>query len=649
MGAGASRVGPASSSTDNPLPTTPAHDKNLNKLSTVAARVLGTPDIYDVDNLARPGVCGDYAVFLKKYLEKEVKTALNPFVTEVDLSGKGGAKERVEIVFANPRKLMSEKAREEICKSISTAMLRTIAIIVASLASIQIAVPARKTAVAGIGAQKGGAYTDVLGYLGGRYIDLGDSTKPVGTRLKMKINPGISAKGIRFYLTLDTPTSRITPARISAEGGATHSDGEMPKGSLPVQFLDPVALPVAGDKKVLPVRIMDAGGMPWLAGVLYENVFISFYNNPSKSVREQQLDFSEIVEMLFRKTQGWPGLKLHETRAESYEANKIFVATERTGSPATMFAALAQFTQTLGPPVGYPPAAGYGGYAAPYPGAPAAAIAPIYPYAGAAPTAPAAPAAYGSLMRLPAGVVGQQLQYTIPQTATKNLLETLKSFGTKLAIENSPAAMRAQSLAGVPTASRDIQTNLCQDSYWTLPNLSNVYPWATLQFLCVKDWSTLSGDRSKVQFEAEWSDFLKGLRDTYTGAGSPLLEGASGAMFLDQFKIKNIERMKGDLCATGGAKIVRPKEVKDGLLRIQGLYERHTAAVWGILNKLIFTVVDPDTKIEHVRLHPDVLKADTAERYVEARATETRRLLSKFYIDIEAAYVEAAQSLKVVG
>jgi hypothetical protein len=228
-------------------------------------------------------------------------------------------------------------------------------------------------------------------------------------------------------------------------------------------------------------------------------------------------------------------------------------------------------------------------------------------------------------------------------------LETLKSFSAKLAIENSPAAIRAQMLAGVPTPSRDIQSTLCQDSYWTLPNLSSVYPWATLQFLCVEDWSTLSGDRSKVKFKNEWDDFLRDMRAIYTGSGAPLLEPTTGIQFLDQLKIKNIDQMRGGLCATTGAKVVRFKEVNDGLLRIQGLYERHVTAIWALLNKLIFTIVDPDTKIEHVRLHPDVLKAKTAESYVDARAAEARQLICKFYTEVERAYVETAQSLKVIG
>lgn len=639
MGAGASRVGPAGASVVNPLPISPELDRNLNKLSMVAARVLSTPDLYDVDNLARPGVCGDYAVFLKKYLEKEVKTALNPFVAEIDISG--GGKERVEVVFANPRKMLSERAREQACKSISTAMLRAIATIVASLASIQIAVPARKTAVAGV--QKGGSYNDVMTYLGGRYIDLGDSTRPIGTRIKMKINPGISAKGIKFYITLQAPTGRTTNATISADGGG------MPTGGLPIQFLDPIQLPIGGANKALPVRIMDAANMPWLAGVLYENVFVSFYHNPTKSAADHRLDFSEILELLFRKTQGWPGLKMHETRAESVEASKVFVATDRTGSPATAIAALDPFIRSIAATTGYapPPPPAYPGYPPPlYPGAP-----PAYPYAAPPiPTAPAGPAAYGTLMRLPAGATAASgLQYTIPQTATKTLLDTLKSFSAKLAIENSPAAIRAQMLAGVPTPSRDIQTSLCQDSYWTLPNLSNVYPWATLQFLCVEDWSTLSGDRSKVKFKTDWDDFLREMRTVYSGNGAPLLEPTSGTQFLDQLKIKSIDRMKGGLCATGGAKVVRFKEVNDGLLRIQGLYERHVAATWALLNKLIFTIVDPDTKIEHVRLHPDILKASTSESYVNARADEARKLICKFYTEVERAYVETAQNLKVIG
>lgn len=630
MGANASRI---EGSAEEPLPISPDLNRNLNKLSMIAARVLNTPDLYDVDNLARPGVCGDYAVFLKKYLEKEVKTALNPFVAEVDL-GKG--KERTEIVFMNPRKLISEEARKEICKSISTAMVRTIAIIVASLASIQVAVTARKTAVAGI--QKGGDYSRVLPYLSGRYIDPKDVTKGVGQPMEMVVRPDIRNKGIKFYLTLNASTTSLTTGSITALGGDKHPDGPMPAGALRVQFLDPIRLPVPGDKEALPVRILDAGSMPWLAGILFESVFISFYHNPAKTPRDEQRDFSEILEILFRKTQGWEGLSLHETRAETQIANRYFALLEKSGPAAydSVFKVLADFIRSVGgggapQAPGYPPMPGYGyGYGA-------ASFAPIVPVAQ-----PVAAVPLGGLARGYAGA--QPLQYTIPQSATKNLLATLKSFGTKLAIENSPAAMRAQTLAGNVLPSRNVTTMPCKDPYWTLENLSTVYPWATLQFLCVKDWGELKDERiTKDVFVEDWDAFLRDLGSIYSGNNAPRLERRGDSKVLNDMRIKDIANLK--ICATDGALTVRRKEVNDGLMVIQGIYERHVAAIWGLLNKLIYTIVDPDTKVEHVRLHPDVLKAETAERYVEERAAEARKLIAKFYIDVEKAYLEAVRNL----
>lgn len=640
---------------ENPLPISPGLENNLNKLSQLTARVLSTPDLYDVENLARPGVCGDYAVILKKYFEKEIKSALPTFVTEVDLSGKGGPKERVEVVFMNPRKLMNDKAREEVCKSLTNAMLRTIATIVACLASIQVAVPARKTAVAGIGVQVGGAAIDVRDWLVARqYISAADVAKPVGSPMKMgaPLDPTSLAKmtkeNIHYHLTLGTNTGNMTPGTIAATGGTTAA---MPTGALRIQFLDPITITgTSGTNSVLPIRIVDSSNMPWIAGILYNNIFRSF--NTSSTV---EADLYLVLEALFRKTQGWSVSLPDNTRAEIQVANSIFSIMQRTRTPDVMRNALAPFFQKIGawpggvgapplapapygaPPYGGIPPPGYGGYGG-FPPPPGGGYAPVPGAAAAVP--------YTGVLRAP--VPGaQQLQYTIPQSATKNLLETLKAFRTQLAIENSPAAMRAQALAGVSTPSRDVRTSICQDPYWTLPNLSRVYPWATLQFLCVKDWSTLSGDRSKVVFEAEWLKFISDLDSLYSAAGNnPTLEHTAKTAFLDQMKFKDINKLTK--CASGPTPIVRFKEVNDGLLEIQGLYERHVAATWRLLNKLIFTIVDPSTKTEIVRLHPDVLKAPTAEKYVEDCATEARKLISDFYTNIERAYLKASANLQVV-
>ena len=655
MGAAGSKApGAGTISVENPFPVSASLNRDLDKLSMVAARILSSPDIYDVENLARPGVCGDYVVLLKKHVEKEVKASLEtqraadailqPFTVEADIDGKG--KKRVELYYGNPRKAMTDKAREEICKTLTNSLLRCIAIIVASLASIQVAVPSRKATVSGIGVQVGGGGTDVRDWLvQNQYIAPADIGKPVGTPMELAIfTPDLAGRGAKFYLTLGSSTGNVTTGTITAKGKADGVD--LPTGALRIQFMNPVSVvPAPGNVQVLPLRIVDAGSMPWAAGFLYQKVFKSFHSRPEPQ-KDQVQDFTVLLYYLFRKTQGItvPLTRRIDTHAEVQIANSTYSSIQKTiqstGQPSTLIMTiqpfLAEFGITAAPypaptapyaPAGYPP----------YPG-----VAPVYPAAAAFAGQPVA----GGLLRGP-GLIGapQSLQYTIPQSASKTLLETLKSFRTQLAIENSPAAIRAQALAGAPLPSRDIQTNLCQDPYWTQPNLSRVYPWATLQFLCVRDWTTLTGDRSKVQFESEWSDFITGMDRLYSGAGTPKLERTTNAQFLDQMKIKDIQNLGP--CSRGGVARVKFKEVNDGLLVIQGLYERHVVKMWGILNRLIFLIKDPDTGVEHVRLNPEVLKAASSDKYVADIAAEARKLITTFYNDVEEAYVNAARSLKL--
>jgi hypothetical protein len=108
-------------------------------------------------------------------------------------------------------------------------------------------------------------------------------------------------------------------------------------------------------------------------------------------------------------------------------------------------------------------------------------------------------------------------------------------------------------------------------------------------------------------------------------------------------KFKDINKL--ELCKSAVSPRVKFKEVQDGLLTIQGLYERHVKAMWNILNSLVFMVEDPDTKTEYVRLHPKVLEAATSEQYVNDRAKEARTLIAQFYYDVEKAYLTAAKTL----
>jgi hypothetical protein len=515
---------------------------------------------------------------------------------------------------------------------------------VAALASIQVAVPSRKVIVSGLIQQQGGGHSDVQQWLAQKqYISATDLSKPAGTPIEITIRiPTIQAKKIHFYLTLQPSTGKLTEGTITVRG-TPPGEPEMPRGALRIQFLNPVNIPSPTPQSVLPIRLLDVAGMPWYAGILYENILRSFHSDPTKTLDKQNIDFTMLLEALFRKTQGYPADL--PKRAELQTANNTFLLLQNSDSIDPLVNALRDFLYTyakwqpgLAAP-GYPPGAPIPGYAPPPPGYGG------YPYgAPPPPVAAGLPLAAPTTSLLRAGPLAplQQMQYTIPQSASKTLLETLKSFRQQLALENSPAAMRAQALAGVVLPNRDVQTNVCNDPFWTLPNLSRVYPWATLQFLCVKDWATLTGDRSKVEFAPQWDTFLDGIFGASGVYKSPLRVEKTGK-FLDQIKVKDFDKF-----AVCSSPRVRPKQVKDALLEIQGVYERHVANMWGILNALIVILKDPETKTEFVRLHPGVTAGASSKAYIDEVANKARDLIATFYVEIESKYVTAIGRLQSV-
>jgi hypothetical protein len=81
--------------------------------------------------------------------------------------------------------------------------------------------------------------------------------------------------------------------------------------------------------------------------------------------------------------------------------------------------------------------------------------------------------------------------------------------------------------------------------------------------------------------------------------------------------------------------------------KIQAAYTAHVAAVWGILNSLIVVIADPAKRTEVVRLHPDVFggTVKSSKVYVDEKATQARKLIADFYLNIERIYVETIKAL----
>ena len=637
----------------DPFPVSQRLSKDLDKLSFVAARILSTPDIYDVNNLAKPGVCGDYAVFLKKGLEKK----LLPFIA-TDTDGT-----LMEVVYQNPRKAIdSLEKRKKICGDMVDTMLRAIATVVACLASIQVATQARETAVAGVPKQQvqvGGDVRIVRDWLQrAGYISGSDAAKPAGTPMNFQV-PGIPASSkFQYKLTLERTENYVTHGLISVDSKSGISD-PLPTGYLRVQFLNFIPLPIPGstNKTALPIRILDNSPIPWAAGILYESVFKSF------SERTPQIYVTELFERLFRKTQGVL-TNDPETRETVTQANDVFHNLRKSGDPQILIQSLGRWFSEHVPgfqagyqPPGAPayygqPALPYGQPQLPYgmPQVPAYGIpqAPAYGYGAAQPLRPLQPTATRYGVGLYPGTVSLRpstgdVSYDIPLGATRGITETFKQFRDLIPKQSSPAAVRANTLAAKENRDRTVQTGVCRDPYWNEANLGKIYPWATFQFLSIKDWKTLADERS-VMFHDDWTNFLGRLESTYKSA--PKFNRPTGAKFLNQMKFSNMNKNK--LCEKGTEVSVRFKEVQDGLLSLQGLHERHVAAMWGILNSLIIVIEDPDTKSEIVRLHPNIV-APTAtmssKQYVEEQAAKARGLLAEFYSSVEEVYMRAVENM----
>jgi hypothetical protein len=622
--------------------------------------------VYDIKNLEKPGICGDYAVFLKKKLERQILNQkisrepkfdhLLPFVA--DVSG-----ELIEIVYKNPASAISDSARKKMCSSLADTMLRAIAIVLACLASIQVRSASRESAVklgtytmvggSGSGSsssslQTGGSITEVRDWLSAnRYIAA--VTGPVGRQVMEFKVPDTTASRYKYKLTLLRSDGNLSYGLINSD--STGLTNPLPDGYINVQFLKPFALPVPGQPDtVLPMRVYDKSGRTWGSGILYKKVFKPFS-------QAGQIHITNLFEELFRKAQGVDPAAPLETVEQIKEGYTVFQQLHRTQDPQYLYQALDTFFQTYvdGYQRGYraPVAPGYGyaapPYGAPY-GAPPAygapppgygAPPPIYgPYGAYAPPvrplAPVNPNPYGAYGGIPAirPTVAGSFSYDIPPNAAKSIVNTLKFYQGQIAKESSPVYVRSKTLAGVQDKDRTFITSVCRDDYWT-DEVSKIYPWATFQFLSITNWSKIAESRQDSFLDREWLMFVNELKSIYDGNGYPKLEGAN---WTDQLRFVKTTIQNIGICRNGKGDVhVSPQQVYAGLQDLQTIYERHVVKVWAILNKLIMVIKDPDTDQEVVRLHVDVMKG-SSQAYVEGLAAEARALLSRFYIDVEKSY-----------
>lgn len=639
-----------------------AQDRNLDKLSMVAARILNTPDIYDINNLSRPGVCGDYAVFLKKELTKK----LLPFT--VSLPDEKGNPVRTEVVYQSAQASANDATRKLVCGEMVDTMLRVVAVVLACLSSMQVAGPSRprtlKVLQSGAPTQKGGAPIDVYRWL---------VTNGVIESSPNPIPDGANFTGDQVRLRRTTPQLSNYKFSVLFEGKRANAvDGAFmveegtgtPTGGFRFVMLDPITVTTGGVTSaisILPLRIKDALGATWAAGAIIkpptsEPIFKSFWS----TTPEIYLD--ELLYHLFNRVRGVETGRI-EKRTESDGAAALFNELKQTRNSASVLSALQPVLARYFP--GYTPAQppaipGYGagffpGAAAGFPAAPgfpgAAPIQqPAYPYGAVPQQGPVAqprPLPYGLPPAIRPGLFVPPTApgyYHIPLFATNNIRELFKTYANIIPTESTPAVVRAYALRGtMDPNTRKFRPAVCADEYWNKKDLSYITPWATFQFLSTKNWEKLTG-QTDVPMEDEWVSFIRELESIYNGTGCPkFVVPASGMKLLKFMSFTGIKNTK--LCEKEDTPFVGFRKVQDGVLRLQGLYAEHTKRVWVILNSLISLIRDPDRKIEVVRLNDAVLRAPSSSQYVKERAAEARRALLDYYTAVERTYVDVIKSI----
>jgi hypothetical protein len=651
MGGTVSRPG----GVENPFPVGPSLSKDLDLLTTVAVRLLSSSDIYDIANLENPGVCGAYAIFLKKNIEKRLLSF------SVDVSdGK-----TVDILYQNPSKLIPAGERRAICKKLAETMVTLVSTVIALLASIQVKSDSRSAAAkaaAPAAVQRGGAdITTVTTWLfSNGYIREIPTIHPTDKTVRLTL---YSAELVRqpkaptFTLTLDRQlTSRnIYTGTLSVTGGAGYGDPSLPAfptGSLQVQIMQPIEIPGSPLKEsILPFRLSDRSNLPWMAGALYKSGFFT-----AAPTNNQALLPFDVWMDIFRRTQGFDLVEGRESRADINRAAEVFAHYTRTQDARVLLQAmtplLVAFTEYR------PEAAGLAAAAAAYP-PPLPGYPPQYPYPGAAAYAPrplpqplpGAAAAYrptgaAPLLAGAATTAAPTATYDIARPSTEVILRTLRNYRQLVPDESSPAAVRAFTLAGKVNPDRTVNTDVCNDPYWRIGGLHLIYPWATLQFLCVNSWEKLGTSGGRDVFHTQWPAFLRELRGIYVGTGAkPKIVGPADNQVLNGLSFAEIEKVP--VCATSRAPRVRFHAIQDGLLTLQGRYERHVREVWNLLNSLIVVIVDPETREQTVRLHPKVY-GTASNTYVETQAATARTLLKDFYLDVERGYLETVTKLTAV-
>jgi hypothetical protein len=725
MGQSASHIDFILQDVKNPLQLTDSMNSSIDAISLIVSRILNTPDIYDLKNLKKEGVCGDYIVLLKEKLMASM--AMLPYYTA---SGE-------EILYQSPDRLIQDtETRRRVCKELAESSLSIASIVVACLASIQISTkkreqivldnsakqsvssvtsptiqaPARPSMIIptpgvypspvyptptvyptpayqapayqapppaptypptvptyqaptyptptyptptyptptyptpapaptypayqaptyprpayqpyGYAQMHGGSVSILQWLITNNYI-----SQTVSDTYKISSNEVKETHS--FLLKTDNSSKDIYKNLIAEDRGITADVSievidnvlrNLDKSSLIIQFLSPISNPSVVGETIVPIRILDATGTTMCAGVLYSG------NNRFKSFGEgtTDIDLPGLLFILFRLSQLHSnedkgliekGVYVMDNAIQRARDNQIFDSAK--SNPTSMYPYILGRSQST-PGYYNPPV-------------------PDTKYYGAIP-------------------VKTTQEYAIPSSSAFSIIQTLDNYKAKLAIDSCPAMIRSKSLVDEITEKRSIRTRFCSDMYWSQSSLSKIYPYTTLQFLCIQDWATPNNlvpafntfCDNLVNLYNDASGFAPRIISPTSGSAKPLSVSGEASPakqvqfgYLDTLRFDSAmyEKFKQEYCSSGYV-TSESKYIADVVRDLNNEFRMHITSVLKIINSLIIIIKDPDTNQQVVRLSPEITsKKRSTQKFIMEQKENAIALISNHYVRVEELYL----------
>ena len=624
--------------TSDPFPVSAETFTNLSRLTYGTARILNTEDIYDLFNINKPGACGTYVVFKKK----NVGLKLIPFIA--DISGT-----RQEYLYQDSLKSVSNlEERKQVCGELADTMLRTVAIIVACLASIQIYAPAVKARFdevplpQALARQRGGSQNDSSQH--------GGSADVVKDWLLRHDFIELATDRAALYKLKGTSYTSMIIMSFTAHSEQVSAAATLSvlnsSSTVRVLFLDPVTADEQGERAI-PICISD-NARPLSCGILYKKQYMPF------DLRKKASNFGQFCSSLLTS-------QVYTESSESYEMFITLQELSIAGDQTAIQDALTQYFSQggFGARSVLGARSGLGGRSV-----------GLDRLGGLGLAARSSRLGLGGLggiggigglggigsNRLGLGAYRPRLSLDprlggvggrgllnflqsegghIKGPAQKIILDYFANCRKMVPAEESPAARRVRTVV-LGEEDRNARTNICADPYWKKANLGDIYPWATLQFLSVRDWNSIG--TADVKFVNEWDDFMTQLINGYKGDDVPTIVSVAGrsSKRLEDWRFSGITSIS--ICRPGREiKAFDIGAIKDLLIEMNTLYTRHVTAMTAIINSLIIEIDDEGTKV--YRLNPKIFKSGkTTAKYINDTADEARTALCAFYLQVEKIY-----------